>query len=169
MPIFTTFNTKQRTEKQMINYILSLFFVCLFGTSLLAQNDEFPKVINVSQNSTILEELSADYKGSLFLASDTNVVKTMQNWKHLLVNMETYAKDIDFDLKGVKFWVKIFWAKNGTIDHITYILSDSSININTIDLEAFLRSFMRNYKLPLNSRNKFSYDGRVMFPLYLMR
>lgn len=153
----------------MMNYILSIIFLCVIGNSLLAQNKELPRVVNVAKNSTILEELSADYKGSLFLASDTNVVKTMKNWKHLLVGMETYANKINFNLKGVKFWIKVFWAKNGTIDHITYILSDTSININTIDLEAFLRSFMRNYKLPMNALNKFSYDGRVMFPLYLMR
>lgn len=152
-----------------MKYLFSIILFCLISNNLLAQGNELPKVINVSQNSSILEQLSSDYKGSLFLASDTNVVKTMQNWKHLLVGMENYAEEINFNLKGVKFWIKVFWAKNGTIDHITYILSDTSINIDVIDLEAFLRSFMRNYKLPLNNRSKFSYDGRVMFPLYLMR
>lgn len=150
-----------------------LLFVSLFITfsvnCLIAQNDLTPKVINISNNSELLEQLSAEYHNSLFTASDTNVVKTMQNWKHCLTAMEIYSEQIQFDLKGVKLWLKIFWAKNGSIDHITYYLSDKSINIDKVDLEAFLRSFMRNYELPESHNRKFSYDARVMFPLYLMR
>lgn len=153
----------------MMNYIFTFFLIGFLGSNLFAQDKALPRVVNVSKNSAILEQLSADYKGSLFLASDTNVVKTAQNWKHLLVRMEEYADEIDFDVKGVKMWFKVFWAKDGTINHITYILSDTSINIDIIDFEAFLRSFMRNYKLPITARNRFSYDGRAMFPLYLMR
>lgn len=152
----------------MTNKFLILLLSLLWNATLWAQND-FPAVINVAQSSTVLEELSATYKSSLFAASDADFVQTMKHWKHLLVGMENYAKEIDFDLKGVKLWIKVFWAENGTIDHITYILSDTSININRVELEAFFKSFIKNYKLPLIYKNKFSYDARVIFPLYLMR
>ena len=93
----------------------------------------------------------------------------MQNWKHLLTAMELYAKQINFNINGVSLWMKIFWAKDGKIEYITYYLSDKSTNINQENFEAFLRSFMRNYELPQTYKTGFAYDSRVVFPLYLMR
>jgi hypothetical protein len=136
---------------------------------LFAQKSDFPQVVDVSQRSEMLEDLSTSYKSSLFSASDADFIKTTKNWQHVLVGIEKYAEEIDFDLKGVKIWIKVFFAKDGNIDHITYILSETSINIDTVDLEAFFRSFIRNYKLPEVHEQKFSYDARIMFPLYLMR
>lgn len=150
-----------------MNKILILLFFCIIFNN--AQSQDIKRVINISNDSKILEFLSAEYKNSLFTASDTNFVKTMQNWKHLLTAMELYAKQINFNVNGVHLWLKVFWAKDGTIEYITYYLLDKSVNINQEDFEAFLRSFMRNYELPQTHKTGFSYDSRVVFPLYLMK
>lgn len=152
-----------------MNYLFTLLLTFCFGQQLLAQSNNLPKVINVANNSKILEDLSSTYKSSLFSASDADFIKTTQNWQKVLVGIEKYAEEIDFDLKGVKIWIKVFFAKDGNIEHITYILAEDSINMDTIELEAFFRSFMKNYKLPESHDQKFSYDARVLFPLYLMR
>lgn len=152
-----------------MNYLITFLLTFFLSSCLFAQKSNFPQVVNVAQNSEVLEDLSANYKSSLFSASDADFIKTTKNWHHVLVGIEKYAEEIDFDLKGIKIWIKVFFAKDGNIDHITYILSDTSINIDSIELEAFLRSFMRNYKLPESHEQKFSYDARVQFPLYLMR
>lgn len=152
-----------------MNYLITFLFTILLSAHLFAQKSNYPQVVNVGQNSEILEDLSTSYKSSLFSASDADFIKTTKNWQHVLTGIEKYAEEIDFDLKGVKIWIKVFFAKDGNIDHITYILSDTSINIDTIELEAFFRSFMRNYKLPEFHEQKFSYDARIQFPLYLMR
>ena len=152
-----------------MNYLITFLFAFSLSTHLFAQKSNFPQVVNVAQNSKILEDLSTDYKSSLFSASDADFSKTTQNWHHVIMGIEKYAEEIKFDLKGVKIWIKVFFAKDGNIDHITYILSETSINIDTIELEAFFRSFMRNYKLPEVHEQKFSYDARLQFPLYLMR
>lgn len=152
-----------------MNYLSIVLLIFCFGQQLLAQNDNLPKVVNVAKNSKILEDLSSTYKSSLFSASDADFIKTTKNWQKVLVGIEKYAEEIEFDLKGVKIWIKVFFAKDGNIEHITYILAEDSINIDTIELEAFLRSFMKNYKLPELHNQKFSYDARILFPLYLMR
>jgi len=152
-----------------MNYLITFLLTFSLGTHLLAQKSDFPQVVNVAQRSEILEDLSASYKSSLFSASDADFIKTTKNWQHLLMGIEKYSEEIDFDLKGVKIWIKVFFSKDGNINHITYILSETSINIDTVELEAFLRSFMRNYKLPESHEQKFAYDARVLFPLYLMR
>lgn len=148
-----------------------LFFlgILLPLTAVQAQqvpaNKALPKVINVSQNSAVLEELSNQYQSSLFSASDTNFVATVKNWRGFLLSMEQYSEAIDFDIKGVKVWLKVFWAKDGNIDYIAYALSGRSINIDVVEWEAFLRSFMLNNKMALQHTRGFTYDGRIMFPL----
>lgn len=132
-------------------------------------NKALPNVINVAENSAVLEELSDRYQSSLFSASDTNFITTVNNWRTFLLSMETYANSIDFDIKGVKVWMKVFWAKDGNVDYLVYALSDRSINIDVVEWEAFLRSFMRNNKLPLQHTRGFTYDGRIMFPLSYSR
>jgi hypothetical protein len=146
---------------------LILFFTLLLSNTTFAQT--IPTIINVRKDTKLLEQLSSDYKSSLFLASDTSFEKTAKNWKHLLSAMEFYSQQINFDLRGVKLWLKVFWAKNGQIDHISYYLSNGSINIGLVDLEAFLSSFIKNYTLPQKHNHRFSYDARIIFPLYLMR
>lgn len=152
----------------MTTKIFTCLLVLLLSQTAWTQK-MLPKVVNISNNSKLLEELSSVYKHSLFLASDEDFVQTMKHWKQTLTDMEKYANEIDFDLKGVQMWMKVYWSKDGNIDHITYYLLDKSINIDTIELEAFLRSFIKNNKLPIKYEHKFSYDSRVMFPLYLMR
>ena len=152
-----------------MNYLITFLLTFCLGNYLFAQNSNFAKVVDVSQRSEILEDLSATYKSSLFSASGADFIKTTKNWQHILIGLEKYAEEIDFNLKGVKIWIKVFFAKDGNIDHITYILAETSINMDTTELEAFLRSFIRNYKLPESHEQKFSYDARVQFPLYLMR
>jgi len=152
-----------------MNYLIIFLLTFSLGTHLFAQKSNFPKVVNVAQNSAILEDLSTIYKGSLFSASNADFIKTTKNWHQVLIGLEKYSEKIDFDLKGVKIWIKVFFAKDGNIEHITYILAETSINIDTIELEAFLRSFMKNYKLPESHEQNFSYDARIQFPLYLMR
>lgn len=128
-------------------------------------NKALPKVINVAQNSAVLEELSNQYQSSLFSASDADFVATVKNWRGFLLSIEQYSESIDFDIKGVKVWLKVFWAKDGNIDYIAYALSDRSINIDVVEWEAFLRSFMLNNKMALQHTRSFTYDGRIMFPL----
>ncbi|MGH1337133.1 MAG: hypothetical protein ACRBFS_13500 [Aureispira sp.] len=154
----------------IIGLLLGFFIpIAVMQAQQARTNQALPKVINVAQNSAVLEELSNQYQSSLFSASDTNFVTTINNWRGFIQSIEQYAEDIDFDIKGVKVWVKVFWAKDGNVDYIAYVLSDRSINIDIIEWEAFLRSFMRNNKLALKYKRGFTYDGRMMFPLSYRR
>jgi len=150
----------------MKSSLLALLFTLLGG---LSYAQELPTVINVKSNTSILEELSAKYRSSLFSASDKDINETSKNWKHLLSAMELYGKQISFEIKGVRIWIKVFWAKSGKIDFITYYLLDKSKNVDKAELEAFLKSFTNNYELPVSHNSRFSYAGRVQFPVYMMR
>ncbi len=145
---------------------MRLLLSCLFACTLLTlQAQSVPKIIDGTQNGPLLEELNGIYKSSLFSASEADFAQTVHNWRLFLLSMEAYAASINFDLKGVKVWLKVYWAKDGSIDHMAYILSDRSININPQDWEAFLRSFMRNNKIALPHKQRFAYENPVAFPL----
>lgn len=147
----------------------SLFFLSFWlFFALNTQAQELPKILDANSSDQQLEALSSEYKSSLLTAADTNLTKMVNTWKHCLTAMEFYADKINFDIKGVKMWVKIFWAKDGKIDHIAYYLQDNSINIPKVDFEAFLNSFSKNYQLPIGHKHRFSYASRVQFPMYLM-
>lgn len=151
---------------------MRFFFSCLIATTFVFTTlhaQSIPKVINGAQHGPLLDELSGQYPSSLFSASNTDFAQTVHNWRLFLLSMQEYAASIDFDLKGVKVWLKIYWAKDGSIDYIAYILSDRSININPQDWEAFLRSFMLNYKFPITHTKRFAYENPTSFPLPYQR
>lgn len=145
--------------------LLTLCFASILWTAAAQQPQGVPPILDGSKYGPVLEELSGVYKSSLFSASNADFAQTVHNWRLFLLSMQEYAESIDYDIKGVKVWLKIYWAKDGSIDHIAYILSDRSININPVEWEAFLRSFMRNYKLPVTHTQRFAYDGQTLFPL----
>ena len=149
-----------------MRFLLGCFLTCsLWINTAVGQYNQVPKIIEGTQNGPLLEELNGQYKASLFSASERDFAKTIHNWRLFLLSMQEYAASINFDLKGVKIWLKVYWAKDGSIEHMAYILSDRSINVDPSDLEGFLRSFMRNYKLPLVHKQRFAYDSQVLFPL----
>jgi hypothetical protein len=157
-----------------MRFLVVLFVVFVTSTTWIQAQDEatqqvWPPVINVAQNSAALDALSNTYQSSLFSASNADFRETVNNWSIFLRSMEQYAEEIDFDIKGVKVWMKVFWAKDGSVNHLAYALSDRSININLTEWEAFLRSFIRNRKMALQHSKGFTYDGRIMFPLSYQR
>lgn len=145
-----------------------LLFFLFFSINMLLSAQKLSTVIDVSQDSKILRRLSTKYKSSLFNASDTSFVKTIQNWQQVLVALEKHSEETKFDLKGIKLEIKVFWSKHGKIDYITYYILQESINIDYVSFQAFLRSFIRIYELPVHYKKRFSYAGKAIFPLYLM-
>ena len=82
----------------------------------------------------------------------------------MLSEMEAYAGNIDFDLNGVKIWLKVFWNANGTIDHLSFYRKPNSRNVDVDELKAFLSSFINHYQMPINTTVKFTHNGSAQFP-----
>ena len=78
-----------------------------------------------------------------------------------------FAEDIDFELKGVKLVLYVFWNEDGTMQHVTYYLKPNSLNLDTAELSAFISSFMNRYRLPIDAEAKFTHYGIAQFPTTL--
>src|SRR5690606_28683055 len=89
-------------------------------------------------------------------------------WMYMIGEMEAYAHKIEFDLNGVKLWLKVFWDEDGSIRYLSYFLKPNSRNIDTAELSAFLSSFMNVFRMPIQSTVKYTHNGSTQFPTTLI-
>jgi len=140
----------------------------LFGQLALApssQTPSLPKVFVLGEETADYEKIAPEYK-SLLEACDNDMEAAFKKWLSMLLEMETYAKKIDFDIKGVKLWMQVYWDKSGAIEHIGFYLRPTSKNVEVADISAFFTSFMNHYSFPLTSDFKYAHYTSVSFPIY---
>ena len=125
---------------------------------------ELPKVFLIGEYEEQYGLLYETYHDILLSICHDDMNLAFAKWMDMLSEMESYAQHIDFELRGVKVWLKVFWAANGTIEHISYYLKPNSRNIDTTELSAFLSSFMNHYQLPIQSNVRFTHNGSAAFP-----
>lgn len=150
-----------------------LFFVLFQSNPLFGQlaiqsslaTTTLPKVFVLGEETTDYEKIAPEYK-SLLEACDNDMEAAFKKWLSMLLEMEAYAGEIDFELKGVKLWMQVFWSKNGTVEHIGFYLRPTSRNVEIEDMRAFFSSFMNHYSFPLSSKFKYSHYTSVSFPTY---
>jgi len=162
--------------------ILSIIAITLFSVTGLFANDncpptdtvivekwqksKHPAVFLIEQESDAFEELSLRYENNLISACDNDMDSAYKNWIKMLKEMEKFSEDRNFDIKGVKLWIKIFWSNDGTLDHIAYYLRPNSRNIDTDALTIFFKDFVRFYRFPINTDYEFSHYSSASFPVY---
>ena len=160
-----------------MKYLLTFSFLSLFlyvqayNTSdannlpdLLHNDTTPPKVFILGEHESAYEKLNIDYSVMLLTACQGDMDLAYQKWLSMLTEMEAYATLINYDIKGVKVWLNVFWSEDGTVKHIAYHLKQNSRNIDTAEFTAFLISFMGKYKFPLINEEKYSHYGSASFP-----
>ncbi len=140
--------------------MLSTFIV---GTSS-AQN--LPKVFMIGEHEMEYENMVRECNTMLLSVCQDSMNVAYDNWLTMLSDIENYAKTVDFDIKGVKIWINVFWNKDGTLKHIVYYPKPNSKNMDFDALSQFFQSFTSNYKLSLSHINCFSHYGSASFPTF---
>ena len=114
------------------------------------------------------ERLSYEYSYLLVFACNNSVEEASAKWVDMMNAIEEYSNQVNFNLKGLKLWINIYWDKDGTIKHIAYHLRPESRNIEVKQLTTFLTNFCGQYKLPLtaSAKKKFSHSGSTYFPFF---
>lgn len=130
---------------------------------------DLPKVFLIGEYAEEFDLASAEYSLQLMEACNQDMNQAYFKWLSMLQEMEDYAETLDFEIKGVKMWIKVFWDTNGKIDHIAYYLKPNSRNVDLDELTAFFMSFMNQYEFPLITEEKFSNYGSAAFPIVSSR
>jgi hypothetical protein len=122
-----------------------------------------PKVFLLGNHESAYENLSSEGT-SLLAICDDDFNLAHGKWNTLLKEMEAHAEMINYDIKGVKMWLHVFWDSKGKIKNIAFYLKPNSRNIKTEEMTAFLTDFVNNYHLPSQYKSKFSHYGGAAFP-----
>ena len=88
-----------------------------------------PKVFILGEYEKSYEKLFDAHSTVLLEVCNDNMDTAFDKWLSMLKDMEDYANSIDYDLKGIKVWLNIFWNEDGSIRHIAYHLKVNSRNI----------------------------------------
>ena len=154
---------------RILPIILGLSFLCLSNTTINTSdtgiNQRQPRVFIMNENELLIDKLSDKYNNFLIEACDNDLDKAHEKWNKTLIAMEKYAKLWNYDIKGVKIWVKIFCNKRGYIDYVAYSFNPNSKGVDTEIFTKFLSRFIRVYRLDIRYSDHFSHYGRASFPI----
>ena len=148
-------------------FVRASSFVSVNPSCELLYNDTTPpKVFILGEHEKAYEKLNLEYSVMLLTACEGNMEAAYQKWLSMLNEMEAYATLINYDIKGIKVWLNVFWNEDGSIDYIAYHLKQNSRNIDTAEFTAFLKSFINRYKFPLVTNAKYTHYGSASFPTH---
>jgi len=159
----------------MINIsIKGLFIVILFFQSLQIGNSQNNNPIQNSTNKVFFigeeekqyEKIIEQYNHLLFSVCNNSMEDAYDNWSLLLKDIESYSFKTNFDLRGIKIWLNVFWAKDGTIDYIVFHPKPNSKNLNYDELKVFFNNFIKQYQMPLKHSQKFAHFSSASFPTF---
>ena len=125
-----------------------------------------PKVFQLGDYEAQFEKLSVDYQTSLLTATNEDFNTMFETWTSMLKEMQAHSEEVNFDLKGIKMWLNVFWDKNGKIEHIAFFLKPNSKNVDRVELGAFLTDFMNSYTFPVIHEKKYSHYSGAAFPIF---
>lgn len=128
-----------------------------------------PKVFILGNHESQYDRLSTEYGTSLLAANndDTNIAG--KQWSSMIKEMEAHADMLDYDIKGVKMWLHVFWDQEGKINHIGFYLKPNSRFVNKDELKSFLMDFVNNYYVPTSHEAKFSHYSGAAFPTFNLK
>ncbi len=154
----------------MLRMILAIMILSVTSVIVNAQKSVdgekkvYPSVFQIGDQPDAFEALGEEYETPLLEVCDSDVKKAHTQWSIMLKAMEKFAKQKEFDLDGVKMWLKVFWKKDGTIDYIAFHLKPTSKNVDVKALERFLKSFVKYYKSQISADENFSQYSSASFP-----
>ena len=154
-------------------YIATIIFSVIFSMGFTQEpvqkprtTSELPKVFLIGEYENLYSGLYAKYPGILLHQTNNNMDQAFHKWLQMLYAMEVHADKIDYNLKGVKVWLQVFYDRSGKIDHILFFKKPLSKNVPDAELVAFFKSFLRDYQLSIEAVENFNHSGSASFPTY---
>ncbi|HMZ25255.1 MAG: hypothetical protein KDC31_08000 [Saprospiraceae bacterium] len=155
------------TKLTFIPLIIMLILSMNSGLAMIHSPDSTgPKVFLLGDDENLMNSLSKNYPTLLMKVCKDDMEVAYNVWMEMLSDMEAYATKINFDIRGTKLWMNVYWNKNGKIEYIGYYLKPNSRNVKTEEMNAFFASFMKNYQMNLSYTGRFYHNGSAAFPTH---
>lgn len=145
-----------------------VFLLALTNVTLFAQNkaDEIPRAFLIGEYESYYEQLVVEHRDQLLNVCNNSMEKAYTNWTDVMVDLEQFADSRDFDIKGTKVWINIFWNADGTVRHIVYYPKPNSKNMDFQLLSDLLSDFAASYQFVISFDRPFSHYGSSSFPTF---
>jgi hypothetical protein len=114
-------------------------------------------------------ELSQTYPALFLAVYNNDINQAYQAWSGCLADMEDLASRLNFDLKGVKLWMNVYFNADGTIANLSFYPKPNSRNVPPEHLTAFFKTFVKDYRLAVNADKGFQHSTSVSFPTLVRR
>ena len=147
--------------------IISAFFLISF--SAFSQNSTLEKVFLLGGEEQKYEQLTSTYSQSLLEAASGDIQTALGQWLEMQLAMDRYAEQINFNLNGIKVYMHIFFAANGQIDQLGFLLRPDSRHVEVEELRAFFAQFIAQYQFPLQSARPYNHYTGAAFPTLYQR
>lgn len=155
-----------------MKHLICITLTLIVGSAIAqppAQTARVPEVFLIGQYEDQYLLLAQEYTQPFLDVYNNDIDLAFKAWSELMMDVEDYAADLSFDLKGVKLWLNIWFHADGTVGHLAYFPKPNSRNVPEEQLTAFFKSFVRQYHLPKSSDKAFQHSASASFPTFFHR
>lgn len=143
--------------------------ILLIALPQSANAQSLPAVFVLGEQEAAYEKLCEQHSRTLLAASNNDMDQALKNWFELLQAIDKHAQTINYDIKGLKVWLHVFWNPDGSISNIGFFMMPNSRNFKPEEIKALFSSFMRQYKSSFKSDKPFSHYTSANFPAFIQR
>jgi len=130
------------------------------------QLDTMPSVFMIGQNEMEYEGLVSNCSNPLLTVCQDSMDLAYRRWLGMLNEMEIFAEKSEFEIRGIKIWLNVFWNSDGSIKHLVYFPKPNSRNMDFKLLTKFFGSFVENYQMKSLDSSCYSHYGSAAFPTF---
>lgn len=153
------------------------YFLSITLTLLLAgahaqshvQSTGIPEVFLIGEYEDQYLALAQHHPEVFLSVYHNNIDQAFKGWSELLMDIEDYAADTKFDIKGVKLWLNVYFNADGTISNLAFYPKPNSRNIPQDQLVAFFKNFVRQYRFTETYTTGFQHSSGASFPTFFHR
>lgn len=155
-----------------MKYLISITLILILEsahTQSHVQSTGLPEVFLIGEHEDRYLELSEQHPGMFMTVFNNNLDQAYKGWSEFLMDIEDYAADLKFDIKGAKLWMNIYFNPDGTISNLAFFPKPNSRNIPEEQLTAFFKNFVRQYRFLETSDKGFQHSASASFPTFFHR
>jgi hypothetical protein len=154
-----------RLFKQKYFLLSVVILLCYSSNVVFSQAKGSSSVFMIGENDKLYNQIVKDYPIMLLTACKDDIDISFELWNDFLKDLEEFAAKMNFDLKGAKLWINVFWDEKGNIDHIVYYPKPNARNLKYEQLVPIFTEFAKSYQLPLTYKTSYSHYGSANFPI----
>jgi len=152
--------------KKFTYILIPFFFASFLSVRSFSQAEVLPTVFFIGEHEDSYQRLTKDCNDILLSVCQDSMDVAYAKWLIFLSDVESYAKEVNFDINGIKIWINVYWSADGKVQNIAYYPKPNCRNMNFEELTAFFEDFSSDYEFSLTHESCFSQNSSASFPTF---